>query len=194
MSWWSRHNIPHPAENNLHCNNYCNCTQRLASQIQTTAMAKGSQNRRFWPSRSAETSWFRSTSARPRSRVPLWRVHFSATHVRAINCHCVSVRAVSARLMLARRPLARQTCTSSFHCWGMFFFLWRRGSILYTTYNERQCSVHHHQYTQIRFRVIITEYYYSTHTAQHASLVHKYLMALSFPMFLAVSAYTHYHI
>ena len=65
---------------------------------------------------------FRSTSARPRSRVPLWRVHFSATHVRAINCHCVSVRAVSARLMLARRPLARQTCTSSFHCWGVFFY------------------------------------------------------------------------
>ena len=65
---------------------------------------------------------FRSTSVRPRSRVPLWHVHFSATHVRAINCHCLSVRAVSARLLLARRPLARQTCTSSFHCWGMFFY------------------------------------------------------------------------
>ena len=35
---------------------------------------------------------------------------------------------------------------------------------------------------------------YPPPTAQHASLLHKYLMASSFPMFLAVSAYTHYHI
>ena len=34
--------------------------------------------------------------------------------------------------MLARRPLARQTCTSSFHCWGMFFFYSKHGDQYYT--------------------------------------------------------------